>query len=86
MSVGHVARAIEESGIPTVTVVVRSFAHRATEMHLPRTLTVNHPMGRPLGPAHQADRHNAVLDAAFALLTSATESGSMAQDRAEFRS
>lgn len=75
VSVGHVARAIEESGIPTVTVMVRAFEHRAREMKIPRTLVVKHPMGRPLGAAGDATRHHAVLRAAFDLLKTATGGG-----------
>ena len=72
VSVGHVARAIEESGVPTVTIVTKAFAHRAREMKLPRTLVVPHLMGRSMGAALDAERHNEVLNAALALFESAT--------------
>jgi hypothetical protein len=79
VSVGHVARAIEESGIQTVTVMVRAFEHRAREMKIPRTLVVKHPMGRPLGAAGDIARHHEVLRAAFGLLESATGSGAVVE-------
>jgi hypothetical protein len=77
VSVGHVARAIEESGIPTVTIVTKAFAHRAQEMKFPRTLVVPHLMGRTMGAAHDAERHNEVLNAAFGLLGSSTGNGTI---------
>ncbi len=79
VSVGHVGRAIEESGIPTVTVMVKAFEHRARELKSPRTLVVEHPMGRPLGAAGDTARQHEVLNAAFDLLGSATENGTIAE-------
>lgn len=77
MSVGHVARAIEESGVPTVTVMTKAFAHRAREMSVPRTLVVRHLLGRPMGAAHDVERHTRVVNAAFELLESATNAGTI---------
>ena len=71
MSVGHVARAIEESGIPTVTIVTKAFEHRAREMKYPRTLVVKHLLGRPMGAPHDTERQHRVLNAALALFESA---------------
>lgn len=85
MSVGHVARAIEESGVPTVTVMVKAFEHRARELRIPRTLIVKHPMGRPLGAAGDVTRHNEILDAAFDLASSATENGTVVEFSDSFR-
>ena len=79
VSVGHAARAIEESGIPTVTVMVRAFEHRARELKIPRTLIVKHPMGRSLGAAGDTARQNEVLRAAFDLLESATGNGTVVE-------
>jgi hypothetical protein len=59
--------------------MVRAFEHRAREMRLPRTLTVQHPMGRPFGAAGDKARHHDVLNAAFDLLESATANGTIAQ-------
>ena len=75
MSVGHVARIAESSGIPTVAVVVRSFAHVAEEMGYPRAIVTRHPMGRPLGPPGDLATQRRVVDAALDLLESATAGG-----------
>lgn len=72
MSVGHVARALEETGISTVTIMVRAFRHVAEAMRLPRTLITRHPMGRPLGAPGDAERQRAVVEDALALLEHAT--------------
>ncbi len=85
MSVGHVARAIEESGVPTVTILVRAFEHRAREMKIPRALIVRHPMGRPLGAAGDTVRQHEVLDAAMNLLESATASNTVVEFPYEYR-
>jgi hypothetical protein len=77
VSVGHVARAIEESGIPTVTIVTKAFAHRAREMKFPRTLVVPHLMGRSMGAAHDTERQNEVLNAALGLFASATSNATI---------
>lgn len=72
MSVGHVQRAVEEAGIPTVSIYVRAFRHVVEEMKLPRTVVVKHPMGRPLGAPGDPVRHAEVVDAALDLLETAT--------------
>jgi hypothetical protein len=77
VSVGHVSRAIEESGIPTATIMVKAFEHRARELRIPRTLIVRHPMGRPLGAACDSARQREVLDATFDLAESAQENGTI---------
>jgi hypothetical protein len=85
VSVGHVARAIEESGIPTVVIMVKAFEHRAKELRIPRTLVVQHPMGRPLGAASDAPRQDEILDAAFDLAESAIENGTIVEFAPPFR-
>ena len=77
MSVGHVARAVEEAGTPTVVIQVQAFAHVARRMHLPRVVLTRHPMGRPLGAAGDVGRQRQVLDAALGLASAATESGTV---------
>lgn len=71
MSVGHVARAVEEAGIATVGIYVSAFRFVAEDMSLPRTVITPHPFGRPLGPVGRPERHRAVVEAAFELLESA---------------
>lgn len=77
MSVGHVAREAEEQGIPTVAVVVRSFAHVPLEMGYPRTVVTRHPMGRPLGPPGDLVTQRRVVGAALDLLETATGGGAV---------
>ncbi len=57
--------------------MVKSFSHRAQEMKVPRTVVVKHPMGRPLGAAGDAQRHHAVIAAAFDLLETASTNNSI---------
>ncbi len=70
MSVGHVQRAIETAGIPTVGVYVKSFGHIPALMGVARALVTPHPMGRPLGAPGDVERQAAVVRAALALLES----------------
>lgn len=69
---GHVQRAIEAAGIPTVGIYVASFGHIPALMGVARALITQHPMGRPLGAPHDSERQLAVVRAALDLL-SATE-------------
>lgn len=78
MSVGHVARAFETAGIPTVSVFVSAFAHVAERMQLPRTVVTPHPMGRPLGAAGDRERQRQVVETALDLLDTATEAPAVA--------
>ncbi|MGI9665880.1 MAG: hypothetical protein ACR2N2_02105 [Acidimicrobiia bacterium] len=77
MSVGHVARYVEEAGVPTVVVMVEAFAHVARRMMLPRTLLTPFPMGRPFGAAGDVERQTEVLDAALQLLDRAAGPGTI---------
>ena len=73
MSVGHVQRAIEEIGIPTVSIYVKSFGHIPGLMGLSRSLITDHPMGHPLGAPGDGDRQRAIVEAALTLLDSPTQ-------------
>jgi hypothetical protein len=68
VSVGHVQRAIESAGIPTVGVYVRSFGHIPALMGVARALVTDHPLGRPLGAPGDGERQRHVVEAALALL------------------
>ncbi len=78
VSVGHVARGVEESGNATVSIYVSPFRFVAEEMNLPRTLITRHPFGRPIGPANDPGRQGEVIAAALDLLESATAGGTIA--------
>lgn len=73
MSVGHVQRAIEAAGIPTVGVYVASFGHIPGLMGVARALVTQHPMGRPLGAPHDTERQLAVVRTALDLLNSSEQ-------------
>ena len=68
MSVGHVQRAIESIGIPTVGVYVSAFGHVPAQMGVARALITPNPMGRPMGAPGDAERHLAVARHALTLL------------------
>lgn len=85
MSVGHVQRAVEESGIPTVSIFVRPFRHVAIEMALPRTVITRHPFGRPMGAAGDDPRHLEVTDAALTLVENATAGRSIVELEHDWR-
>ena len=65
---GHVQRAIESAGIPTVGVYVRAFGHIPELMGVARAVITRHPMGRPLGAPGDRDRQLGVVRAALDLL------------------
>ena len=77
MSVGHVARALEDAGIPTVSVSIRAFKHIAEAMRLPRVLVTPHLMGRTIGPPGARERHREVVEAALRLLDTAEGPGTI---------
>ncbi len=77
MSVGHVARLLEEAGISTVVIAVQSFATRMEMMTLPRVLLTPHPIGRPLGPPGDRERQRETILAALDLLETASEAGTI---------
>ncbi len=77
MSVGHVARLLEESGIPTVLIAVRAFRARLEMMTLPRVVLTPHLMGRPIGPPGDRSRQRQTLEAALDLLREAPKAGTI---------
>ena len=85
MSVGHIARALEAAGIPTVSVMVRSFRHHAERMNIPRTLITRHIMGRTMGAPNDPERQREVVEAALTLLEEATEPGTIRELDAPYR-
>jgi hypothetical protein len=70
-SVGLVARALEAAGIPTVSVFVRAFRHRAVALRVPRVLVTPHLMGRTIGPVGDPARQREVVSTALQLLRDA---------------
>ena len=77
MSVGHVARLLEESGISTVVIAAKAFEFRMQKMMIPRLVVTPHPMGRPLGAPGDDQRQHDCIQAAMTLLESADKPGSI---------
>jgi hypothetical protein len=71
--VGLVARVIEASGVPTVTLNMIWVYQRLVGM--PRVAAVEHPFGRPFGDVDDADTQTAVLRAALEVFQRAREPG-----------
>ncbi len=72
MSVGHISRAFETAGIPTVIVMSNVFRGRVNVMRPARVLFTKHIMGRPLSAPDDTERQTHVLREALKLLESAT--------------
>jgi hypothetical protein len=71
--VGLVARVIEATGIPTVTLELVWIFQRM--IGIPRVAAIEHPFARPFGDVDDAATQRAVLVAALALFGSAREPG-----------
>ena len=72
MSVGHVARALEEAKIATI-IAVKAFETRMRMMSLPRVLLTPQLLGRPLGSPFDEKLHIRILNAALQLLEKADQ-------------
>lgn len=77
MSVGHVARALEEAGIATVVIAVKSFETRMRMMSLPRVLLTPQLMGRPLGSPFDDHLQIRIVKSALQLLETADGNGTI---------
>ncbi len=77
VSVGHVARLIEEAGIATVIIASRVFETRMRMMTLPRVLLTPYLLGRPVGPVGNLNRQRATVLAALDLLDTARQVGTI---------
>lgn len=70
---GLVARAIEEVGVPTVS--LSNLRGATLRVQPPRTLLTRFPRGQTVGPAGDAATQRAVVHAALALLANVREAG-----------
>ncbi len=77
VSVGHLARLLEEEGIATVIIAVKAFEKRLEAMLPPRVLITRHPMGRPIGPPEDRKRQKLVIEAALELFETAETGGTI---------
>ncbi|HIF72575.1 MAG TPA: hypothetical protein EYQ61_08490 [Dehalococcoidia bacterium] len=79
MSVGHVARAFDEAGIPSVIIMSTVFRDRTAAMNPARILLTPHPMGRPLSAPFDIEKQKDVLRAGLALLDTANVGGTVVE-------
>ncbi len=79
MSVGHVARAFEEAGMPSVIIMSSVFRDRVAGMNPARMLLTPHPMARPLSAPFDVAKQKEVLKAGLALLDTAAFGGTIVQ-------
>lgn len=79
MSVGHIARLLEEAGTPTVVVGVKAFRPTMEAMSLPRVVVTSFLMGRTLGYPGERNQQRQVLLTALKLLESAEQGGSLVE-------
>jgi len=75
--VGHLARLLEEAGIATVIIAVRSFRSKLEQLTLPRVLLTPYLLGRPVGPPGESEQQLATLRAGLDLLENAREGGTI---------
>ena len=85
MSVGHTARVLEEVGISTVCIYIRSFMHHAHFLKLPRALITQHFLGRTIGAPHDDEGQREVVRAALRLLEDARSPGTVVELQAPYR-
>jgi D-proline reductase (dithiol) PrdB len=71
--VGLVARAVEEAGIPTVTLELIWTLQRVVGM--PRVAAIEHPFARPFGDVSDIATQRSVLRAALEVFLTAREPG-----------
>jgi hypothetical protein len=70
--VGHVSRAFETAGIPTVIIASKAFRAKLETMSLSRVVLTSNIMGRSIGIPGDVAGQNKVLQAALDLLDSAS--------------
>ncbi len=73
MSVGHIARAFESAGIPTIAFGVQAFKSRMVPMRLPRLVLTPELMGKTLGMPNDVLTQRRYLEMGLNLLEVAAE-------------
>lgn len=69
MSVGHIARRLEEEGIQTLIIASFSYEEVLKSMKVPRLLCTPFPMGRPMGKVGDFSMQVKVLKEGLALFS-----------------
>lgn len=77
MSVGHIARLLEENQIPTIITASNVFEKQLREMHLPRVLLTSNIVGRPLGKPFDRKAQKEVILKGLNMLDNALENGTV---------
>ncbi len=77
MSVGHIARLLEENHIPTIITASKVFEKQLRAMHLPRVLLTSNMVGRPLGKPFDRTTQKDIVLKGLDLLSKAQKSGTM---------
>jgi hypothetical protein len=77
VSVGHLSRLLEESGIATVVVCSVIFREKMVAMKVPRVFFTHTPLGRPVGAPGNKATQTKILISALELLESAQRGGSV---------
>ena len=77
MSVGHIARLLEENQIPTIIVASKVFEKQLKAMHLPRVLLTPYMAGRPLGRPFDITAQKDIILKGLDLLAKANENGTV---------
>jgi len=85
VSVGHISRIFEKSGIATVIIAIRAFRDSLKAMTVPRLLITPHLMGRPLGAPGDLDRQRSIIMAALKLLEKAERMGTIIEMTGVYR-
>lgn len=74
---GHIARLLEEAGIPTVIIGIDAFRQVLEAMSLPRLVVTQSILGRPVGIPGDKEGQRAVLQVALDLLEMAEQGGAI---------
>ena len=77
MSVGHLARAFEQAGIPTVSFGIMAFKNRMIPMAIPRLVITPELLGKTLGKPNDKLTQLKYLKAGLDLLENAVEGNSL---------
>ena len=72
---GLIARAIEDEGIPTVSIMM--YKEMAEKIRPPRVVHVRFPFGRPMGEPNNRDQQRVIVEDALSVLETAKEPGTV---------
>ena len=76
---GHIARAFESAGIPTIAFGVRAFKSRVAPRRVPRLVITPELMGKTLGKPNDGSTQRRYLDIGLELLENASAGNSIVE-------